>query len=68
VAELNVERLAGAALPVSTCRDPKLEYVRAHNPSARLLPLLEALARGEPARIVLDMATGGQLRIDVKPC
>lgn len=67
LAELQVERVAGNALPVSTCKDPDLEYVREHNPSARLLPLLEALARREPAQIVLGFVRGGQLRIDVKP-
>ncbi len=68
IAALNVERVAGNALPVTRCQDPQLEHVRAHNPSARLLPLLEALARREPAQIVLGMASGGQLRVDVKPC
>jgi hypothetical protein len=68
IAELKVERVSGQSLPVSTCHDELLEYVRERNPSARLLPLLEALARGEATQIVLGMASGGQLKIDVKPC
>ena len=68
IAELVVERTSGRSLPLSTCHDAQLEYVRERNPSARLLPLLEALARGEPAQIVLGMGSGGQLKIDVKPC
>jgi hypothetical protein len=68
LAKLKVERSAGQSLPLSTCKDPDLEYVRQRNPSARLLPLLEALARNEPAQIVLGMAPRGQLKIDVKPC
>jgi len=50
------------------CLDPGLEHIRVHNPSARLLPLLEAFARREPAQVVLDMASGGQLLIEVTPC
>lgn len=68
IGELNVERVSGQSMPLSTCSDQRLEYLRAHNPSARLLPLLEALARHEPAQIILGMASGGQLKIDVKPC
>lgn len=68
IAALKVERVPGHTLAESTCHDAKLEYVRQHNPSARLLPLLEALAGDTPAQIVLGLPTGGQLRIDVTPC
>jgi hypothetical protein len=68
LAQIVVERSARADRPLSTCHDARLEYVRSHNPSARLLPLLEAFARREPAQIVLGMASGGQLLIDVAPC
>lgn len=68
IAELRVERVPGRSLPESTCADAKLDYVREHNPSARLLPLLEALARRQPAQIVLSLPSGGQLKVDVIPC
>jgi len=68
IARLAVERSSRQGLPLSTCRDPGLELVREHIPSARLLPLLEALALREPAQIVLSMAGGGQLTVEVTPC
>jgi hypothetical protein len=68
LAQIVVARTAHQDRPPSVCREPQLEYVRTHNPSARLLPLLEALARREPAQIVLDMAGGSQLVVDVVPC
>jgi len=68
VAQVTVERHARQDRPASVCSDPELEYVRLNNPSARLLPLLEALARAEPAQIVLGMERGAQLVVDVKPC
>ncbi|HTT09981.1 MAG TPA: beta-ketoacyl synthase chain length factor [Burkholderiaceae bacterium] len=68
LAQIVVARTAHEDRPLSVCRAPELEYVRRHNPSARLLPLLEALARRAPAQIVLDMTNGGQLVVDVAPC
>jgi hypothetical protein len=41
---------AGAMTP---CGDPLLEDLRGRIPAARALPLLEALARRQPARVVL---------------
>ena len=68
IAALHVERSSRNDLPLSSCEDPQLEHVRRHNPSARLLPLLDAIARGKPAQVVLEMASGGQLIVDVAPC
>jgi len=68
IAQLQVERVPRDQLPVSACLDPGLENIRQRIPSARLLPLLEALARRTPAQIVLGMASGGQLKVDVAPC
>lgn len=68
MAALHVERSSRQDLALSACDDPALEHIRRNNPSARLLPLLEALARGKPAQIVLGMASGGQLMVDVTPC
>ena len=68
LAQLLVERSPRREREPSMCLDPGLEHIRVHNPSARLLPLLEAFARREPAQVVLDMASGGQLLIEVTPC
>lgn len=46
---LPLER-AGAPTP---CRDAALESLRQRLPAAQALPLLEAVARGEPARVVI---------------
>jgi hypothetical protein len=48
--------------------DPGLEHLRLHNPAARSLPLLAALARGIAAEVVLKYAAGGSLRLRVSPC
>jgi hypothetical protein len=50
------------------CADAALEHIRLHNPTARLLPLLAAIARGERAGVVLGMERGGSLTVDVEPC
>jgi hypothetical protein len=68
LAQIVVVRTTREDRAVSVCHDPELEHVRQHNPSARLLPLLEALARRTPAQIVLGMTTGSQLVIDLVPC
>jgi hypothetical protein len=38
------------------------------NPSARVLPLLEAIARQVPARIVVSWEDSPSLEITVTPC
>ena len=48
--------------------DPALEALRLGNPSARSLPLLSALARGEAATIVLPLLDHQMLRVRVQPC
>lgn len=68
VALLRVERAGRRDLPLSTCADPALEHTREHNPSARLLPLLAAIASGVPARIVLGSKSESQLIVEVEPC
>lgn len=52
----------------STLPDPALEALRLGNPSARSLPLLSALARGEAATIVLPLLDHQMLRVRVQPC
>lgn len=48
--------------------DPALERLRLHNPAARSLPLLAALARGTAAEVVLGYVAGAVLRVRVAPC
>lgn len=51
---LKARLLPGAqAGPATRCHDAALEALRASLPSARALPLLEAIARRRPARVVL---------------
>ncbi|HYE39317.1 MAG TPA: beta-ketoacyl synthase chain length factor [Ramlibacter sp.] len=54
-----------ASGPVTPCREPALEQLRASIPAARALPLLEALARGEAAHIVLRASAKMALAIEV---
>lgn len=58
------------AKEASTTRmtDDSLEAVRASIPAARCLPLLEALARGTPAVVVLAYGGNNHVRVAVTPC
>ena len=65
-------RSAGVTLAASFTRDaptrldaPSLEAVRAGIPSARALPLLQLVARGEPGRVVLEYLDGLALAVEV---
>jgi hypothetical protein len=48
------------------CRDAAMEALRQSIPAARALPLLQAMARGEAARIVLDAEHGFGLAVQVE--
>jgi hypothetical protein len=52
--------------PPTRMATASLERVRAGIPSARALPLLELIARGEPGRVVLDYLDGLALAVEVK--
>jgi beta-ketoacyl synthase-like protein len=54
--------------PASTLADGELERARITIPSARGLPLLAALARGDETTVVLEYLDGGALRVVVRPC
>jgi hypothetical protein len=54
--------------PADTCREPELEFTRGHNPSARLLPLLGAIAERRGAKVWLGAAGGGWVGVEVTPC
>jgi len=51
----------------TTLTDPRLEALRHQLPSARLLPLLRLLARGEPGRVVLAYLDGLSLAVELGP-
>jgi hypothetical protein len=51
----------------TTCADPALEALRLGNPAARSLPLLAAIANGQPDTICLKLARGA-LRVGIEPC
>ncbi|MBK7469535.1 MAG: beta-ketoacyl synthase chain length factor [Betaproteobacteria bacterium] len=48
--------------------DPALESLRQSIPAARGLPLLQAIARGDAKRVVLDYLDEQRLAVDVTPC
>lgn len=48
--------------------EPHLENLRSHNPAARSLPLLAALARGIAANVMLDYLGDSHLDLAVAPC
>jgi hypothetical protein len=58
---------ADQAPPVTPCRDAGLEALRGQIPTARALPLLEALARGVPATLVIAAQAPLVLVIEVVP-
>lgn len=58
---------ADQAPPVTPCRDAGLEALRRQIPTAHVLPLLEALARGEPATVVIAAQAPLVLVIEVVP-
>jgi hypothetical protein len=48
--------------------NPNLESLRRQIPSARGLPLLQALARGRAGRVILEYLEPIRLAVDVEPC
>jgi len=51
--------------PCTTLAAPGFEQLRAANPAARALPLLEALAAGRSSSVVLDYLQDVQLHVDI---
>ncbi|MEX3844577.1 beta-ketoacyl synthase chain length factor [Paraburkholderia sp. BR10882] len=68
LARLDVTLTEALATPLAS---PELEALRTNNPAARVLPLLEALARidasGQPASVVIDYMPELRVQIDVEP-
>jgi Beta-ketoacyl synthase, N-terminal domain len=54
------------AKPLSVCEQESLEFLRAHTPAARALPLLQALARGRGRQtLLIDYLPRLSLQVDV---
>jgi hypothetical protein len=53
--------------PATTLASPEFEALRAGNPAARGLPLLEAIATGRAESVVIDYLPETRVRIDVSP-
>ena len=56
-----------AGLAISRMDSPALEALRGAIPAARSLPLLQAIARGETASLVLDYLEHSRLTVEVAP-
>ncbi|HYN76975.1 MAG TPA: beta-ketoacyl synthase chain length factor [Lamprocystis sp. (in: g-proteobacteria)] len=54
--------------PVDRMTQADLETLRCQLPSARGLPLLEALARGRADRVILEYLDPLSLAVDIQPC
>ena len=54
--------------PAYRFEQASLEQLRLTIPAARGLPLLQAIARGEPAQVVLDYLDDTRLAVQVQPC
>jgi hypothetical protein len=52
---------------VTTHTDPAIEALRTHNPAARSLPLLAALANAKPVAVTIENNNGGRLQLAVRP-
>lgn len=69
VARISLPRDAAfTTTPARTMDEPLLEQLRSAIPTARSLPLLQALASGEPASVVIDYLDGLRLAMRVEPC
>lgn len=65
LAKISVTQTTDAAEHIA---DAALEQLRQTIPAARSLPLLQAIARGEDKRVVIDYLDGTRLAIDVASC
>ena len=51
-----------------TLEQPELERLRLAIPAARSLPLLMAIAQGQPARVILDYFEHMRIAVEITPC
>jgi hypothetical protein len=66
----SIARIGAAlsGLPPTAMAEPGLETLRGAIPAARSLPLLDAIAHGAVAQLVLDYLEHSRLAVDVAPC
>lgn len=64
-ARLRIELVRCAAPARSRMAKPELEALRLANPVGRALPLLAAIARGEPREVVLGLNAENALRVQI---
>jgi hypothetical protein len=57
-----------ATAAADTMADPALETLRQSIPTARALPLLQCIAKGEARPVVLDYLDPTQFQVEVAPC
>ncbi|RZS51889.1 beta-ketoacyl synthase chain length factor [Sphaerotilus mobilis] len=67
LARLSVDLVPGDGVADTRCDDAGLEGLRTQVPAARALPLLAAIARGQPAGVDIAWPAGPALRIEVQP-
>ncbi len=67
VSQLSIGYHTQCSAPESTITTPQLEDLRCGNPAARSLPLLAAIARNEPAEVMLDYVAGNCVRVEISP-
>jgi len=65
LARVQVELVEAVADPMN---NPDLETLRRQIPSARGLPLLQALASGRAQRVVLEYLEPLSLAVTIQPC
>lgn len=66
-AALDVNFVPGARAS-TVMAEPRFERLRSHNPAARSLALLQALAHGAEATVTLDYLGDSHLELTVAPC
>jgi hypothetical protein len=64
-ARIDISLVAGTATPMA---DAALEELRKAIPAARSLPMLQAMAAREKARLVLDYLDSSLLAVELSPC
>jgi len=68
IARLQVDWRARHEGGEASCANAPFEHMRRHNPSARLLPVLDVIARRRAAQVWLAGAGGGWVGVEVAPC
>ena len=65
LASIRLRTTQAAAAPM---QEPALEQLRQQVPALRALPMLQAIARAQAGRVVLDYLAPQQLDLEISPC